>query len=73
MWAWIKEHSLSIFLIALTISQTYTTWVLLRPYLKTDKEFWGEWLMSVVADSYGAALLVLAGIIFRERSSSQDS
>lgn len=75
MIGWIKDHGLSVFLVWLTVTQTGVTWFLMKPFLDKKQpvqEFWGEWMMSVVADSYGAALLIIAGIAFHERRSSQD-
>ena len=83
---WWREHSLSIFLVAILLVQTVAYWFAELPDWKEEQSahqlpttlwpgyalhFTAEYLVSIVADTYGALLLVLASKWFFERGSAE--
>lgn len=68
--SWWQEHSLSLFLAAVLVVQT-GGWAVAKLAGPTWDEWAGEWLLSILADTYGALLLVLASKWFFERGSSE--
>ncbi|HSL09904.1 MAG TPA: hypothetical protein VLA82_01135 [Actinomycetota bacterium] len=84
--SWFREHSLSIFLVTLLLVQTVAYWFAELPdwretqrALELSTSLWpgyalhfvAEYLVSIVADTYGALLLVLASKWFFERGSAE--
>jgi hypothetical protein len=84
---WVQRHSLSLFLGGLTLAQTigaavayYFVWVNgwdTAPgkwsFAMFATFFTAAWLTSVLADSYGALLLVLASRWFFEEGSAESN
>lgn len=83
---WYREHSLSLFLVGLLLVQTVAYWYAELPdwretqrALRLSTTIWpgyalhfvAEYLVSIVADTYGALLLVLASKWFFERGSAE--
>lgn len=84
--SWYREHSLSLFLVSLLLVQTVAYWYAELPDWRGTQEahrlstavwpgyvlhFVAEYLVSIVADTYGALLLVLASKWFFERGSAE--
>ena len=83
---WLKDHSLSLFLAGLLVLQSIAYWFSELPdWRETQRalglaaniwpsytlHFVAEYLVSIVADTYGAVLLVLASKWFFEKGSSE--
>ena len=80
---WLKRHSLSLVLLALMLAQTAAYFGLLwplwteeqtahgqpAPFGSFQRSFWAEMMVSILADTYGALLLVLFSKWFFERGS----
>lgn len=82
------NHSLSIVLISFLLIQSLAFWFLRIATWTTEQErfsestalwpgfwqtYWAEWMVSVLADTYGAVLLVLASKWFYERGSAESN
>ena len=82
----LREHSLSIALILLLIVQSVIFHYTRLPEWISEQQahgepttmwpaywqhYWGEWFVSVLADTYGALLLVLFSKWFFERGSAE--
>lgn len=83
---WYREHSLSIFLVTILLVQTVAYWFSELPNWRETQQalelptalwpgyvlhFVAEYLVSILADTYGALLLVLASKWFFERGSAE--
>lgn len=84
--SWVREHSLSIVLIAILVVQSVVYHFTALPDWVGEQEahgqptglwpdYWlhytAEWMVSVLADTYGALLLVLATKWFFEQGSAE--
>ncbi len=82
---WFKRHSLSLVLLALLVAQSLGYLALEWPDWRAEQRahgqpggfggfmshFWAEMLVSILADTYGALVLVLATKWFYEQGSSE--
>ena len=83
---WVKEHSLSIFLVVLLIIHLtvawfagYSDWAATRRALDLNTQIWPPYVVhyvfntitSMVGDTYGALLIVLGAKYFYERRSPE--
>lgn len=75
---WLGEHSLSLVLIAILATQTLVFWWASWPDGNGSvppEQYWrwftSEWFVSVLADTYGAFILVILSKYFWERGSKE--
>lgn len=83
---WVKKHSLSIVLWGLLIGQMVGYhFTMLPDWVSTQKahgnstdlwpsywlHYWSEWFVSILADTYGALLLVILTKYFYEKGSAE--
>lgn len=82
---WLKKHTLSLVLGIILIAQGIGFWILGRSLWISEQKahgepinnsdflvfFWAEMLVSILADTYGAILLVLLTKKLREKGSKE--
>lgn len=82
---WLKEHSLSLALFAVLLLQSWAFYVLRFPEWRADqivdkqahdtwhflRHYWSEYTVSILADTYGALILVVFSKYFWERGSAE--
>lgn len=83
--SWVVRHSLSLVLVALLVVQSVAYWLLEWPDWSTQQKvhgqaaglagfaqhYWAEWMVSVLADTYGALIIVLLSKWFYEQGSKE--
>ena len=85
--SWLGRHSLSVALIVLLLLQSYAFYRFRLPEWISDQQahgtknpkvwpgfwehYWGEYMVSILADTYGALILVLFSKWFFEQGSAE--